>query len=309
MLPQNSSLGITINALTVHTTVSFERRWHRDQLLLNGQLLDEDHPTFRNHHLPFLRQVRTRTNTSIPVRIESKSNFPVSAGLASSAAGFAALTLAINQALNLQLSVNELSALARQGSGSATRSLLGGFVKWLRGNDESGSDSVAVSVAPAQHWPRLRLIICTTSTNEKQISSRSCMEVSQRTSPLYSAWLSLAANDLASAERAIANRNFATLGETAERNALLMHSVILTSTPPIIYWNPATLNIIKHLLEWRPQGIESYFTIDAGPQVKVLCEDESAPELSARLNALPGVSQTIIASLGEGAESSEQHLF
>jgi diphosphomevalonate decarboxylase len=242
-------------------------------------------------------------------KVVSETNFPVDAGLASSAAGIASLTLAATKAAGLELGERELTILARQGSGSASRSIPGGFVEWFRGQQENGLDSFAESIASKDHWPEFRIIACIVSENKKPVGSRAGMSQTVETCPYYSASVESATRDLDVVRSAIKSRDFQALGSAAELNCLKMHATMMTTNPPLIYWTPQTLEVINAVRSWRKEGIPCYFTIDAGPQVKVLCLENEIKELAEKLESLEGVIRTVSCRPGGGARLVGEHLF
>lgn len=221
--------------------------------------------------------------------VVSHNHLPTAAGLASSASGFAALTLAAAAAFHLDLADRgALSALARRGSGSAARSLWGGFVRLDRGERPDGADCRAHQLFRPDHWD-LRLLVVHTAKGKKPVGSTDGMQRSADTSPYYPAWVATSEADLAAGERALADRDLAALGAVMEHSCFKMHSCMLATVPPLMYWNGTTLAAIQEVWEARRQGLEGYVTSDAGPHVKVLCRPDAAGPLAARLAAVPGV--------------------
>jgi diphosphomevalonate decarboxylase len=257
-------------------------------------------PRFAGRVRAFLDLVRALAKIDLPACVATRNTVPTAAGLASSAAGFAALALAASRAAGLKLEPAELSALARRGSGSAARSIFGGFVEMAPGTRADGSDAVAHSLADESHWD-VRLCVAITAAGEKAIGSTAAMERTQRSSPYYAAWLASVPADLALARAAVAGRDLAALGAVAERSATRMHACALAADPHILYWNPATLAALATVKKLRARGTRAYFTIDAGPHVKVLCATADAPAVSAALAATPGVMQTLVLAPGPGA--------
>jgi len=309
ILPKNSSISVTIEGLFSHTTVEFGEEYKDDIFVLDGKEFKRGSEEYDEYIEKFLDFVRQFSKINFRAKIVSKNNFPPAAGLASSAAGFAALATAINKALNLALSQTELSILARRGSGSATRSIFGGFVEWRKGVKEDGSDSSAVQIVPPDYWPDFRILICLTSKKEKKIKSRAGMEQTVKTSPYYRAWLATVDEDLKKAKKGILEKNFTLVGKTAEENCLKMHATMITTYPPIIYWNEGTIEVIRSVLNWREGGLETYFTIDAGPQVKILCKELDVSEVKKRLKNIKTLKNTILARPGRGARITKRHLF
>jgi diphosphomevalonate decarboxylase len=236
-----------------------------------------------------------------PCAVVSRNHLPTAAGLASSASGFAALTLAAAAAFDLDLADRgALSALARRGSGSAARSLWGGFVRLERGERPDGADCRAYPLFRPDHWD-LRLLVVHTAKGKKPVGSTDGMQRSADTSPYYPAWVATSEADLARGERALADRDLAALGAVMEHSCFKMHSCMLATVPPLMYWNGTTLAAIQEVWEARRQGLEGYVTSDAGPHVKVLCRPEAAAALAARLAAVPGVHA--VDTLGPGPDA------
>jgi diphosphomevalonate decarboxylase len=223
--------------------------------------------------------------------------------LASSASAFAALTLAATTALGLALPEDTLSVLARLGSGSACRSIPPGFVEWTTG--ESHETSFARSIAPSDHWP-LCDCIGIVSTAHKSIGSTEG-HARAPSSPLHRSRIENAVARVAACRAAILARDLPALGEIVEADTVTMHAVTMTSRPPIYYWTPATLRIVRALVAWRDEGLPVYYTVDAGPNVHCLCEETHVAEVSRRLEGLPGVEQVRVARPAGGARLILQH--
>jgi diphosphomevalonate decarboxylase len=230
--------------------------------------------------------------------VASVNSFPTAAGLASSASGFAALVVAVDHALGAGLERTELAELARQCSGSAARSIFGGFVELRLRPDRSGCDTG--QILAATDWP-LQVVVAITSAEAKAIGSTAGMLHTERTSPYYGAWLATSADDLAAARRAIEDRDFAALAAVSEHSCLKMHAVALASRPALLYWNGASVECLRRLRELAAGGAGVFFTVDAGPQVKAICLPEAADRVAAALAELPGVAQVLRCGIGEGA--------
>jgi diphosphomevalonate decarboxylase len=295
-LPATGSLSLTLDRLGTRTTVTFDDG-ARDRLVLGGAP-GGDAETARVS--AFLDRVRARAEIARRALVITDNTVPTAAGLASSASGFAALALAATRAAGLELSPPELSGLARIGSGSAARSIFGGFVEMERGYHADGSDAVARPLPEGDGWD-VRLVVAITASGPKAMGSTAAMTHTARTSPFYDAWIAGVPGDLADARAAIAGRDLAALGAVAERSALRMHAAALAADPAIIYWNAATLAAISCVRALRGAGTPVYLTIDAGPHVKALCGAADADAVAAALRAVPGVSETVIAAPGPGA--------
>ncbi len=297
-LPANGSISMNLGGLFTRTQVCFNSGLDRDILVLNWR--PESGRAFQrvSQHLD---RIRRMAGIQEYAEVISDNNFPMGAGIASSASAFASLTLAASVAAGLNLDERQLSRLARLGSGSACRSIPEGFVEWLAG--ESDMDSYAHSIAPARHWALVDCIAIL-SQEHKSIGSTEGHELAE-TSPLQAARLAQIPAHLEQCRRAVVERDFDRLARVVELDSNLMHAVIMTSSPPVIYWQPATLTVMEMVRGWRSQGIPACYTIDAGPNVHVICEAWAADEVEERLRDIPGVSQVLRASVG-GAAYLEQ---
>jgi diphosphomevalonate decarboxylase len=244
----------------------------------------------------FLERFRSRFGVRRRARVSLRSNFPVAAGLASSASNFAALAKAATAAAGLELDDAELADLARVGSGSACRSIHGGFVEWR----PEGGRSIVERIASKEHWA-LCILVAVTSERPKAVGSSEGMRRTEATSPYYRAWLDSGGRDLADARAAIRDRSLEQIGTVAERNCLRMHAAMMASVPPLLYWEPATVAVMREVWSLRERGTEAYFSIDAGPQVKVLCTPSAAPAVRAALASVPGVLRVLESRPGDGA--------
>ena len=293
-LPAVGSISVTLD--TLYTRISLEPRASlaADRLTLNGQPAPSLLPRLTACLDRVLGVDRARLS------IASESNFPVAAGLASSASAFAACVVAADALDGGGRSRDLLSNLAGQGSGSAARSLFGGFAE-LRNRDD-GVD-VATLLGPDE-WP-IDVLIAVTSERQKAVGSGAAMQISRRTSPFYARWLDAQAHDLKLARGAIAAKDFAALGAIAEHNCLKMHAVMWASRPPVVYWTSATLACLETVRDLAAAGVPVFFTIDAGPQVKALCLPEAAEAVAAALGETPGVRRVLHSRLGAGARVVE----
>ena len=300
-LPAAGSLSITLDALHTRTSVEFDAALAGDDVVLNG----ERDPDTARRIGAFLDLFRARAGVAARARVRSANDFPTGAGLASSASGFAALAAAANGALGLGLGARELSILARRGSGSAARSICGGYVEMAAGARDDGEDAFASPLLDASEWP-LTVAIAITSHAVKAISSRAGMQAAQRTSPYYRDWIATVPGDLAAARAAVAARDFEKLAAVSEASCLAMHAVILAARPTIIYWNAATLACIQRIRGLQAEGVSVFFTIDAGPLVKAVCLPEAAATVTSALREVAGVDDVLISGLGEGARVVEE---
>lgn len=290
-LPSNGSISMNLAGLHTRTTVAFDPQLPADRLEINGQPVAGAALQRVSAHLDRIRRL---AGLSCFASVSSANNFPMGAGIASSASAFAALTLASASAAGLDLSETDLSRLARPGSGSACRSIPSGFVEWQAGQDDQSSH--AISLAPPEHWD---LVDCLAIVDRQhKPTGSSAGHLLADTSPLQPARLAGAPHRLELCRRAILERDFATLAEVAELDTNLMHAVMLTSTPPLLYWQPATLAVMHAVQTWRREGQPVFYTIDAGPNVHVFCPAPVAPQVAARLADIPGVEQAPTAPPG-----------
>jgi diphosphomevalonate decarboxylase len=273
-LPAVPSLSLTLGGYRTRTTVQWGA--DRDRFVLNG--VEQDDPKVRAV-LDLLDPARP------PCAVESDNDFPTGAGLASSASGFAALVVAAAAASGRSLGPRELSVLARRGSGSACRSIFGGFVEWPLGQRADGADSAAVPLAPADHWD-LRMVVAVVSEGRKAVGSTEGMERSRATSPYWGAWLDLGPRAVEEARGAVLARDLEALGAVMERSTFAMHATMHSATPPLLYFQPATVALLHAVFELRRSGVSAWATMDAGPQVKVLCAPADADVVRSALAPL-----------------------
>lgn len=294
-LPAVSSLSLTLDTLYSVTQVERNIDAVDDQFVLDGHALGIEKT---QHMSQLVERFRTLGQVRDRVLVHSHNNFPTAAGLASSASGYAALVTALNHAFATQLSKTELSALARIGSGSAARSVFGGFAIMEKGANVDGSDAVAFELAGPQHWP-LEVVVAITSEEIKTVSSTVGMETTRDTSAFWPAWVDTQHQDMCDAQSAVETKDFDRLAEVTERSCLKMHGLMLSSG--LLYWNPATLECIHVLRDMRSKGVGVCYTIDAGPQVKAICAPGQADAVVEQLATLPGVLKVVRTGLGSGA--------
>lgn len=305
-LPLNNSISMTLGSLHTTTTVEWDTagRLSTDQVTIDGEIATGKKAERVTTHLNIIRHLAG--DRSYRARVVSRNNFPMASGIASSASAFAALTVAACAALQLQFSPVELSAIARRGSGSASRSLFGGYVEWEQGRDDA--TSVAHQLFPAEYW-NLRDVVAIISSAEKAVSSQNG-HILAVSSPLNAARVDSLHSALQEVRAAINLRDLSRLGPIIERDALAMHAVMMTSRPSLLYWQPGTLEVLQAVRRWREEdGFPVYFTIDAGPNVHLICEPAFERELLKRLQTLSGVRSVITSGPGNGPELLEQHLF
>ncbi|MGB5352127.1 MAG: diphosphomevalonate decarboxylase [Woeseia sp.] len=289
-LPAAGSLSVTLESLWTRMSVAFDGVGQSDTLLVNG----EEAPAM----LPRVQQCLDELagGKRPAAAISSECNFPIAAGLASSASSFAALVVAANSALQINRSTLQMAQSAGHASGSAARSLYAGIVELRTGDD----DIDVASIAAPGDWPLL-VTVAVTETAAKKTGSGPAMNLSRQTSPFYREWLARQDADLESARTAVANRDFAALAAVTEHNCLKMHSVMWSSRPALVYWNAATLSCLETVRKLQSDGVPAFFTIDAGPQVKVISEPQAAATVVAALRNTAGVVAVMQSALGDGA--------
>ncbi len=294
-LPATGSISMNLAGLFSRTTVSFDPALHADVVVLDNAAQS---PEASRRVVEQLDRVRKLANISTHARVDSQNNFPSGTGIASSASGFAALTVAACAAAGLQLSERELSVLARQGSGSASRSIPAGFVEWQMGMNSN--DSYAFSIAAPDHWA-LADCIAIVSHQHKAVGSTDGHTLAG-SSPLQQARVDDTPRRLDACREALLACDFARFADVVEEDSTLMHAVMMTSRPPLYYWQPPTLAIMQAVREWRAKGLPACFTIDAGPNVHVITTADHVVEVKNRLGAIPGVQNVLTATPGGGAE-------
>ena len=293
-LPVNGSISMNLDGLFTRTTVSFDST-KRDSLTINKQEVTGKGLDRVSYILDLVRKM---ANINEKAEVTSENNFPAGAGIASSAAAFAALALASSYAAGLTLSEAQLSVLARRGSGSASRSIPAGFVEWQMGKSEE--DSYAFSIAPADHWNLVDCVAIVSSSHKKTGSTEG--HAIAGTSPLQDARVADAPRRIEICRNAILKKDFEAFANIIEHDSDMMHSVMMTSNPPLMYWQAATVEIFHQVREWRASGLPVGYTVDAGANVHVICLGEYAKEVERRLREIPGVSNVLVAGVGGAAK-------
>ncbi len=286
-LPATPSLAVTLGGVYTETRVSLA---DRDSVEVDGRR--QDPARFSS----FFDNLRRSLKVDSSFSARSVNSFPTSSGLASSSSGFAALAGACARASGRDCSPADLSALARMGSASAARAVFAGFVHFPAGAHR------ARPLFGADHWPDLRIVMAITQRSRKGISSREAMEATRATSPYYFSWLKESAVLLPEALRGVEERDLERLGMAARRSYSLMHAALLGATPPILYWIPATVALIRMCDRLRRNGVGAWETIDAGPQVKILCLEPHAEAVMDHIHEIdPGI-ETILCRPGPGLQ-------
>ena len=294
-LPMNGSISMNLDGLYTRTSISFQPSLPFDQLIINGH---EITGTGLNRVAYILDIVRGMANIHEHAEIVSENNFPAGAGIASSASAFAALAMAGSKAAGLNLSEADLSRLARRGSGSASRSIPGGFVEWQAGTADD--DSFAFSIAPADHWKLVDCIAIVSASHKKTGSTEG--HAIAPTSPLQAARVADTPRRLALCRNAILNKDFESFASIVELDSDIMHSVMMTSTPALHYWKPASLAVMNAVRQWRSEGLSACYTVDAGANVHVICLEAESQNVNKRLREMDGVEDVLVARAGGPAK-------
>jgi diphosphomevalonate decarboxylase len=252
-----------------------------------------------------LDRIRRMAGINFKAKVVSDNSFPKASGLASSASGFAALSVAGAAAAGLKLNEKELSILARQGSGSACRSIPNGFVEWLDG--ETSETSYAVSLHPADYW-NLAIVVAVVDSEKKDIGST---EGQARASlnPFFPIRIARMKEKINKLKKLMQKKDFINFGQLVEAEALELHAIAFTSTPPILYWQAGTIKIIKAVQNFRLNHVPAFFTIDAGPHVHVLIQKENVNKVVDKLREIPEVREVIANYPSLGARLISNHLF
>src|SRR3989338_1346254 len=300
-LPENGSLSMNLSALQTTTTVEFSPDYTEDYIEINGTRESNESSRAVLH----LDRVRALAKISDLAKVVTKNNFPTGTGLSSSASGFAALTVAAAKAAGLDLSEKELSILARQGSGSACRSIPDGFVEWLNANTSDGS--YAKSIFPHDYWNIVDIVVITGKEQKDTPTSEGMKRA--YSSPFFEQRLQHIETRIIECKKYIKEKNFKLFGELIEQESLEMHAITLTSQPPLIYWHPGTLRVMRAVHLWRQEGLGSYYTINTGHNIHVIVQEKDKEVLAKELSNLEEVNEVIINYPAQGAQLSEQHLF
>jgi diphosphomevalonate decarboxylase len=294
-LPMNGSISMNLAGLVTRTTVSFQHSLAMDELIINGH---EVTGGGLNRVAYILDIIRGMANIHDRAEVITENNFPSGAGIASSASAFAALALAGSKAAGLNLTEPELSRLARRGSGSASRSVPGGFVEWQVGTTDE--DSYAFSIAPAEHWNLVDCVAIVSASHKKTGSTEG--HAIAPTSPLQAARVADAPRRLDLCRKAILAKDFNSFASIVELDSDIMHAVMMTSTPALHYWKPASLDVMNTVRQWRMDGIPVCYTVDAGANIHVLCPETEAHIVEKQLRDIKGVENVLVARAGGPAK-------
>lgn len=300
-LPENGSISMNLSNLLTTTTVEFSKTFKTDTIMFNGK----KESLVENRVLEHIDRIRELAGINTRVKIVTENNFPTGTGLSSSASGFAALTVAGAKAAGLKLSEKEFSILARQGSGSACRSIPDGFVEWLDG--DTSETSYADSLYKPDYWDIVD-VVAVTSTGKKDVPSSTGHTLAQ-SSIFFPVRKSKMKEKISLCKKYLKEKKFQKLGELIEAEALELHAIYLTSTPSLIYLLPETLRVMQFVKKWRSDGLPVYFTLNTGQDIHVICEKKNAKKVAELLTKIDGVQKTIINYPSKGVRLVENHLF
>ncbi|MEU9184175.1 diphosphomevalonate decarboxylase [Streptomyces sp. NPDC048484] len=298
VIPYADSLSMTLDVFPTTTQVRLQPHATHDVVIMDGALARNN---ARRRIVDFLDLVREQAGRSECAVVKTCNTVPVGAGLASSASGFAALALASTAAYELEYEPAALSRLARRGSGSAARSVFGGFVRWHAGAPDAPDPDRASFAEPLTGTQLdLALVAVLLETGHKSVSSREAMSRSARTSPLFPTWLARTRAEIGEMCAALDEGDLATVGAIAECNALGMHRTMETAVPPVRYRTRDSHRVLQQVRRMRRAGLRAWSTMDAGPNVKVLCATGDAPLVAEELKQATR-RRVVVARGGPGA--------
>jgi diphosphomevalonate decarboxylase len=300
-LPENGSIAMNLSDLLTTTTVQFDKRFSEDFVIINGKQVEKEKVRAIKH----LDRIRKRASIDLKAKVVSENNFPTGTGLSSSASGFAALTVAGAAAAALQLSEKELSVLARQGSGSACRSIPDGFVEWRDG--DTSETSYAESLYKPDYWDIVD-VVAVVNIGPKDVATSEGMKKAS-SSPFFQVRRSHMQQKIKTIKKLMKQKDFPAFGEFVEEEALELHAIMLTSHPSLIYWLPGTIRVMRQVKKWRSDGLQVYFTLNTGQDIHLICEKKNSKKVVALVDEIEGVQKTIINYPSQGARLVTQHLF
>lgn len=296
IIPYTSSLSLTLDQFYTQTSVQFNANLSEDRITIDDHVVTG---TGSKRVHDFLELVRQESGLNLSAEVNSTNHVPTAAGLASSASAFAALAAAASKAAGMNLSLTDLSRLARRGSGSACRSIFGGFVEWQKGFDDASSFAVPIET---RHLNDIRIVALTVEKHQKPVSSRKGMAFSVKTSPYYPTWIKVVDADLANIKAAIKDNDFTRFGTISELNAMRMHALTLSADPDFLYFTGDTLVAMNEVKRLRHSGIECYYTIDAGPNIKIICQQANVKVITYTFSTLFGPTKVTVAKPGPGVK-------
>lgn len=300
-LPENGSISMNLSNLFTTTTVEFNSEFKGDEIIINDQKEENE----GNRAIKHLDRIRKIAKINLKAKVETRNNFPIGTGLSSSASGFAALTVAASNAAGLKLSEKELSILARQGSGSACRSIPDGFVEWLDG--DTSDTSYGVSLYSENYWDIVD-VVAVVSKNKKEVSTTEGQKLAS-SSPFFPVRLSKIKDKINLIKKYMGEKDFTKFGELVEGEALELHAIMLTSVPSLIYLLPGSLRIMHLVKKWRAGGLQVYFTVNTGQDIHLICEKKNIDKVIKKVKEISDVQKTIINYPSQGARLIGDHLF
>ena len=305
-LPENASISMNLSNLTTTTTVEFQMSSHlpggnSDEIIINGKKEEKE----SNRIIKHLDRIRKIAKLNLKARVVTENNFPIGTGLSSSASGFAALTVATAKAAGLNLSEKELSILARQGSGSACRSIPDGFVEWLDG--DTNDTSYGISLHKPDYWD-IADVVAVVSTTKKDVSTTEGQKLAN-SSLFFPVRLERINEKIEKIKRYMKEKNFSEFGKLVEAEALELHAIMLTSEPSLIYWLPGTLKVMHAVKGWRQEGLEVYFTVNTGQDIHLICQKKDVEKVVKKAEEISDVQKAIVNYSSQGARLIGEHLF
>lgn len=303
-LPVNSSVSIGLEGINTFTTVEFDEKYSSDEVEIDGENFNNQEKQRVVKHLDLIRNL---ARIKLNAKVVTANNFPKASGAASSASGFAALTVAAAAAAGLNLSQKELSIIARQGSGSACRSIPGGFCVWHKG--ENNDSSYAELFDHPKEWDLKVLLVFVGNMSAKKIGSSEAMALTARTSPYYSSAIIEAEKNVDRLREAMTNADWKEFGRVIEDECFRLHTLCMTTTPNILYWSGETVSIFQRLYELRERGVEAFFTVDAGPHVHIICKNKDVAVIKNAVKDIDGIINIVECGIGGPARIIEEHLF
>ncbi|MDA1317464.1 MAG: diphosphomevalonate decarboxylase [bacterium] len=300
-LPANGSISVNLSNLSTHTTIEFLDGLDADEVTIDDAKIDTEGVRVTRH----LDRIRALAKISTKAKVVSRNSFPAGTGLSSSSSGFAALSVAAATAAGLKLDEKELSILARQGSGSACRSIPNGWVQWHDGT--TSEESFAESFTPVNHWD-IQDIVAVVSKERKDVST-SFGQKSAHSSPFFTERIGRMEEKIKEMKQHISNKDFTAFGELTESEALELHAIMITSRPSLIYWSTGTLQLMKEIKKWRTEGLEAYFTINTGQDMHILVQKVHATKLIEKLKTISYVNKILENTISNGTHITNHHLF
>lgn len=311
VLPANPSLSFTMDeTLSTVTTACFCSEFPADEAWIDGKKLKRREMGRISAVLSTARKIAAPKKKGLKARIVSKNNFPSSAGLASSASGIAALSCAVAKALELGIGRREMSMIARMGSGSACRSVFGGFVEWGEGARDDGTDSYAKQIHPASHWPQLRNVIALANSKRKKVPSNKGMQMTMRTSALFKRRLACLPGAIAKMKKAVAARDYPAFAGLLMAESDSMHSCMVDTKPPLHYLNATSKEIIDKVQKLNSASSDpaTAYTFDAGPNAHLYTLEKNVNAVKKMLAEIDGMKEVRVCKIGNGPRSVDKHL-